>query len=44
MIDIDALRREAESNEGECTVVERRWLAAVLAELEECRALKAARA
>lgn len=43
MIDLEQLRRAAESGDGESTVVSRRWLAAVLAELEECRATRAMR-
>lgn len=33
MIDRDALRREAESGDGDCAVVTRSWLKQVLAEL-----------
>ena len=37
MIDLEALRREAESTEGDRTVVERSWLARALVELSAGR-------
>lgn len=41
MIDIEALRREAESADGDRTVVSRRWLAQVHEELSACRTASA---
>lgn len=37
MIDLEQLRREAESSDGDRTVVERTWLKQVLNELTEGR-------
>ena len=41
LIDLDALRREAESADGDRTVVERSWLAQALSEIEAGRAAHA---
>lgn len=41
MIDLDHLHAQAVSDDGDCTVVERRWLAQVEKELRKGRAAQA---